>query len=478
MQNILFILLDQLRYDTLGFMNTFPVQTPNIDALARSGTVFDNAYCTNPVCVPARASIMTGRYSYDHGVYYNDQNWSDRLPTFADHLSKNGYYTTLVGKTHFFPPRKTAGFQKIVVQADYKAYLAKRGMTKKPGGGKTKDRDYLNRAYPIEPTTVSLQDYMPNYLTRRALHELELVSQRRECGEDGNEPFVMKLSYLKPHSPCDQPEPFFSMYQPEALPPPVRDEREIDHFNTHLRDYYQIWSQLDESRALKHRAQYFGSVSLVDMLIGEVIQKLKDLNLFDNTLIILTADHGDMLCDHYFQQKGLFFEPSVKVPLIFSGPGIPTGKRIAENVSHIDLLPTMLDYCDLYMPRLRDPKGRLIYADQEETESISLLPYFNTSEPVAPERIIVAENAMRGQRIMLKQGDLKINYYVNPGAAPEVECYDLRENPEEMNFRCRPVTVADLSEPLQTTLNQVLEKSQRHAERYYYFQDKIRPVFT
>ncbi len=478
MTNILFILLDQLRHDAPGFMGRFPVQTPNIDALARSGTVFDNAYCTNPVCVPSRASIMTGTYSFDHGVYYNDQNWPAALPTYPGALASNGYYTAMIGKSHFFPPRRAAGFQKIVVEEDYRAYLKARGYEKKPGGGKTKDRDYVNRAYPTEPTNIPLEHYMPVYLARKAVHELDLIASRRECDAEGNEPFLMKLSFLQPHSPCNQPEPYFSRVKPSDLPPPVRSEREIGAFNTHLRDHYAIWRQLDEDRALRHRAQYFGSVNLVDEMIGRVLQKLRDLGLYDNTLIVLTSDHGDMLCDHFMQQKGLFFEPSVRVPLLFSGPGIPAGRRVRENVSHVDLLPTLLEYCELAMPRLRDPSGNLIYADQEESDGMSLLPYFRSTEPVAPERIILSENAMRGQRIMLKKGDRKITYYVNPGGADEVECYDLQRNPDEMNFLCEPCTVDGLAPDLRAALSRVLEKSRRHAGRFYHFQNKVRPLFT
>lgn len=478
MRNILFILLDQLRWDTLGFVGKFPVKTPNIDRLAERGTVFNNAYCTNPVCVPARASLMTGAYSYDHGVYYNDQNWPDAMPTFADKLSQNGYYSTLVGKTHFFPPKKAAGFHKIYVEEDYKAHLVKIGMPKKKGGGKTKDRDYLNRAYPIEPTRVPIEHYMPNVLTQRAVRELDLISQRRDCTADGNEPFLMKLSFLKPHSPCDQPEPYFSMYKPEDLPPPVKSEAEIANFPAQVLDAYNIWKQLDPERAIKHRAQYFGSVTLVDELIGQAIQKLEDMGVYDNTLIVLTSDHGDMLCDHHMQQKGYFFEPSVKVPMIFSGPGVPEGKVVEENVSHIDLFPTLLDYCGLAMPRRRDPWGRLIYADQEESDAMSLMPYFEGDGPVNPDRIVVAENAMRGQRLMLKKGSVKVNYYVNQDAEDEIQRFDLTEDPDELHHELGSFSVDDLEPDMRAALDMVLKKSARHAGRYYYFQDKVRPLFT
>lgn len=479
MKNILFLMMDQCRFDAFGFMGKFPVETPHIDSLARSGTVFDNAYCANPLCVPSRASIMTGLYSYDHGIYYNDQNWSDSLPTYAGELGANGYYTAMLGEGDFRPPRKTGGYQKAILSGDYSAYIKALGYGRKPLQGKVSEKDYLNRAYPNEPTNIPLEHYSSVFWADRAEHELDLIAQRRECGPGGFEPFLLKLSFPKPHSPCDQPEPYFSKVKAEDMPPPVRSEREIPLFGKHLRKEYETWRQLDNERALKHRAQYFGSLHLVDEMIGRVLQKLRDLGLYENTLIVLTGDHGDMLCDHYLQQKGIFFEPAVRVPMIFSGPGIPAGRRVRENVSTIDLRPTLLDYCGLYMPRRRDPSGRLIYTDQEESDGISLIPYFSeTQEAVAPERIIVAENAVCGQKIMLKQGDCKVNYYVNKDGPDEIECYDLHKNPDEMNYLCDPCTVDSLAPEMRAALERVLEKSRRHAHRFYYFQNKVRPLFT
>lgn len=479
MRNILFIMCDQLRFDALGFMGKFPVQTPNIDRLAEKGTVFNNAYCSNPVCVPARASIMTGVNSYDHGVYYNEQNWPERLDTFAGNLADNAYYTTLVGKTHFLPPKKAAGFQKIFVEEDYKAFLEKKGLGKKPARNqKPKDVAGLNRAYPVEPTYLPDEYYMPNFLTDKALHELDLISQRRECDEDGNEPFLMKLSYLKPHSPCDPPEPYFSMYAPEDMPAPVKNEKEIQNFPRQVKDSYDIWTKLDEERALKHRAQYFGCVSLLDEQVGRVLQKLEDMGIYDNTLIVLTSDHGDMLCDHHLQQKGYFFEPSVRVPLIFSGPGVPEGKVVNENVSHIDIFPTLMEYCGLAMPKRRDKWGRLIYPDVSESDAMSLMPYFQGDEPVNPDRIVVSENAMHGQRIMLKKHDTKINYYVNDDMEDEIECFDLKNDPDECNHELGSFSVDDMELDMKQMLDDVLRKSAPHGARYYYFQGKIRPVFT
>jgi len=473
-------MLDQLRFDALGHLKTFPVKTPNIDALAASGTSFDNAYCSNPVCVPARASIMTGVNSYEHGVYYNDQSWPENMETFADKLAKNCYYTTLIGKTHFFPKNRSAGFQKAVLPESHAYYLEKRGLGKKPKRteASVSNLDSLNLAYPIEPTNVPLEHYRPIYYTDKAIKELELIAQGRECHDEGDEPFLMKLSYLLPHTPCNPPEPYFSMYGKDDIPAPNATKNELEHFSTQMKKFHAIWDQMDEERLLKNRAQYFGCVTLIDDMIGRVIQKLKDLNIYDNTLIILTSDHGDHLCDHHLQQKGSFYECSAKIPLIFSGPGIPKGKVVHENVSHIDLFPTIMEYCQLSMPKLRDPSGKFIYPDTYESDNMSLMPYFSSDEPVNPERIIISENAMQGQRFMLKKGDVKINCYINKDGKNEFDYYNVKDDPNEQNNMGKSFSVDDLEPDMKEQYEKILEQTKKLESGHYYFQNKVRPMFT
>ena len=479
MNNILYIMMDQLRFDALGYKGKFPVKTPNIDALAASGTSFDNAYCSNPVCVPARASLMTGVNSYEHGIYYNDQNWPELMPTYAEKLAANCYYTTLIGKTHFHPRRKSAGFQKMVLPEDYSYYQKKRGMEKKKNPNRTvSGLNDLNNAYPIEPTDTPFEHYRPVYYTDRALHELDLIAQRRECHDEGNEPFLMQLSYSLPHTPCNPPEPYFSMYGKDDIPAPNATEEEIDDFSIQMKQFHAIWDQMDKERLLKNRAQYFGCVSLIDEMIGRVIQKLKDLNIYDNTLIILTSDHGDHLCDHHLQQKAFFYECSAKVPFIFSGPGIPQGKTVNENVSHIDLYPTILEYCQLSMPKRRDSEGNLIYVDTYETDNMSLIPYFTSDEPVNPDRIIISENAIHGQRFMLKKGDVKINCYINKDADNEFDYYNIKDDPDEQNNMGKSFSVNDLEPDMKEQYDRVLQETKKLESGHYFFQKKIRPMFT
>ncbi|MHC4871788.1 MAG: sulfatase family protein [Planctomycetota bacterium] len=482
MNNILFIMADQLRADAFGFVGEFPVKTPNIDELAKRGTVFNNAYTPNPVCVPARASIMTGCYSYEHGSYYNDQPWPEDMKTWAEVLRDNCYYTTLIGKTHFHPRKRSAGFQKMFTPLEYKEYMQiKTGKVEKKRKAKISNADDLHRAFPQEPTDLPYDEYKPVVYGTKAVEELELISKRRECGPGQQEPFVMKLSFSQPHSPCNPPEPYFSMYR-DKIKEPNATEEELATFSKHNMKLYEIWNQLDKDKLLRARDQYFSSVTVVDEVIGRVIQKLKDMGIYDNTLIILTTDHGEHILDHHMEQKGTFFECSARVPLIFSGPGIPHGKVINENVSLIDIYPTILDYCSLYLTRWRDPVGKLIYeyAGQKETDCMSLMPYFASEddEPVNPDRIIIAEQAMQGQRFMLKKGNIKINYYLNKDGENEFDYFDLAEDPLEQNNKGKDFKIEDLEPDMKKAFDKVIKESGKYNDGYYYFQDKIRPMYT
>jgi arylsulfatase len=479
MNNILFIMADQLRADALGFMKKLPVKTPNIDKLAERGTVFTNAYCTNPVCVPSRASLMTGVYSYDHGVYYNDQPWPDEMKTLPGQLSDNCYATVHVGKKHIWPERKAIGFDKLVLDSNETPFRRRYWKEKKQKAAPSwHTLDQLEPSFPLKPEDKPLAETTPVTRTDQALHELDLLTQRRECTAEGNEPFFLKLSYSKPHGPCHPPEPYFSMYDPNDFPPPVATEEELARFPAQLRTWYDIWNQLDDERKLKHRAQYYGCVTLVDDQIGRVIQKLEELGLYDNTLIVLTSDHGDAMCDHHLQQKAFFYDCMAKVPFIFSGPGIPEGHTVDENVSHIDLFPTLMDYCALDMPRRRSADGKLIYADAEERDAVSLIPYFCGEEEVQPDRIVISENAMFGQRFMLKKGAIKVNVYVNADGTMEFDYYDLNADPNELDNKGPDFTMDDFEPDMRAECERVLARMAEHADGHFYFQGKVRPMFT
>ncbi|MHC4873059.1 MAG: sulfatase family protein [Planctomycetota bacterium] len=469
MRNILLITADQLRYDCLGYRGVFPVKTPNLDKLAADGTIFENTYCSNPLCVPARASIMNGKNCYDHGVYYNDQGWSDELDTIPGVLSKNGYHTVSVGKMHFMPARKHYGFDKRIADnsTDHKNYLERKGLSENKPPIKSK-QDAYDWTFRDVPTDLPDEDYLPFYVTESAVNELDLINHRRNCHPGGNEPFFMWLSYLLPHVPCTPPEPYFSMYKPEDMPPLIKSEEELNTFSRQVTGWKDEWSFITDEHAQKLRAQYLGCITLVDDMIGKVIDKLKELGLYDNTLIVFTSDHGDYMGDHYMQQKAFFHDCSSRIPFFFTGPDVGKGKVVHELVSQIDLLPTILDYCGLIL----EQKG--IEVDITTSDAISIKGALEGGE-LSKDRTMISESGILGYSVMMRQGTTKINFYEDTG---EVDIFDLENDPHELNNLGKDKTVNDIPGHFQKVLKDILRKIDKHRDMTYYHNGKRREMFS
>ena len=298
---------------------------------------------------------------------------------------------------------------------------------------------------------------------------MDLIADRRECRPGGNEPFFMWYSFLLPHSPCHPPEPYFSMYSPDDMPAPVRDERETSTFAPPVQRWYEGWQFMDDAWTAKMRAQYMGCVTLIDEQIGRVIDHLKQLGLYDNTLIVFTSDHGDYLGDHFMHQKGFFHDCSAKVPFMMAGPDIPAGQCVTENTSLIDLMPTLLDYCGLTPRRMDDVSKTSVALDTESSDAVNLLGALD------PERVIVSESGIHGLSIMLRHHDTKIVYY---DPTQQFDRFDLAKDPNELHNTGSGLTLETLPEPFAATLQGVLDRLTPHRDKTYFFKGKIRLMFT
>jgi arylsulfatase len=482
MRNILFITADQLRYDALGHVGAFPVRTPVIDRLAARGTRFENAYCSNPLCVPARASIMTGKYCCDTGVYYNDQGWSETLDTIPGALGRNGYYTVACGKRHFRPAGACRGFDKRMADnsMDYPRYLATKGLSPFPGERPARDGTPHTPALTQfemrrDTATVPLEDYVTVYTSNQAIQELRRIRQRRDCTPLGNEPFFMWLSYIKPHSPCDPPPPYNTLYKPEDLPPPVKSEEELAGYCREKAWYKSHWDCLSEEDIARFRARYLGNVTLLDEQIGRVMDELDALGIADNTLIVFSSDHGEHMGDHHFMQKSFFYDCSAKVPLIAAGPGVAEGKTVTQSVSQIDLLPTFLEYCDLTMPLIRDAAGLPISEESDFGDALSLVPALTEGGMLPDDRIILCESGVHGLHVMARRGNQKYNYYYD---SRRVEWFDLDEDPDELHDKGQTLSFDDIPDDFRAALQDLLNRAGRYHGKFYKFQHNVWRMFS
>ena len=311
-----------MRWDAMSCARHPVVSTPNLDKLASQGTRFANAYTVAPVCSPARATAFTGRYADVHGVTSNGTPANKGeifLPSMMKHY---GYHTAICGKLHYTPHQLGYGFDQFwsfsaegpTPEIGYTAYLQKKhGSANKwpkvdgtcPWPDDDLGRDVGVFKYPEE-------DFETNWLTSRSIDYL-----RARAKED--KPWFLFTSYLKPHSPSVEPQRWFSKYDPNKIPvPPLPpNAKEIRaKFQGQSRRHY-----LDDEKMLRAiSAVYYGAVAHVDEQVGRLLGELERLGMADNTLVLFTADHGNMLGDRGRMFKGIMYEGSTHVPLIWRGP--------------------------------------------------------------------------------------------------------------------------------------------------------------
>lgn len=353
--NILFIMVDEMRWDAMGCEKHPVVATPNLDRLARSGVRFANSYTVSPVCSPARACVFTGRYAHVNGVTINGvpaNNGEIFLPTILKH---HGYHTAIAGKLHYTPHRFDYGFDQFWT-------FGTEGPTPEIGYVEYLRRTHGSPAkWPIVPGTcpwpedplgrdVGLfkykrEDFETEWITDRSIDYLRGRNKQAQ-------PWFLFTSYLKPHSPSVEPEPYFSKYDPAGMPipklPPNAREIRAAQAGRGKRAFVD-----DEKMMRVMSALYYGAIAHIDDQIGRIFRELDTLGMAENTLVLFTADHGNMLGDHGRWFKGVQYEGSAHVPLLWKGPkGAPeNGGRVVDKVvENTDLLPSILEAVQVPVP--------------------------------------------------------------------------------------------------------------------------------
>ena len=381
-KNVLFIMCDQLRWDYLSCAGHPNIQTPNIDALAQRGVRFTNTYCQSPVCGPSRMSFYTGRYVSSHGSNANFSPLRIGERNIGDHLKPLGVKSVLVGKTHMFadtdgmerlgidPESKIgvhhaeAGFEVferddgvhpdalVKPNVAYNNYLKAKGHNDHPNpwhwaansvDGSDGVRSGFFNDVAGKPARVAEEDSETPYMTRRAMEFLEQ--------DDGKTPWLLHLSYIKPHWPYIAPAPYNDMYQKDDVIPAVRAEEELNDPNPlykHFMDRVSGKTFSDNNARDTVIPTYMGLIKQIDDQLGELFSFMEQRNLLDETMIVFTADHGDYLGDHWVGDKDFFHDPAVKIPLIIANPDqscdSTRGTEQDALVEAIDLLPTFIEY--------------------------------------------------------------------------------------------------------------------------------------
>ena len=357
--NILLITTDQQRYDTLGVHGADWMKTPNLDALAKRGALFTHAYTQNPVCIPSRACLQTGRYTHQHGVEYMEAVIDDTPGlraweiTMMERLQCAGYRTGAFGKIHMMPEKgfhemqvcggkggrwlKSAGLKigLAPLGRDYAAWLEERH----PGGyeaiyeqRRQLDPEVYKAGY---AHVLPLEEYVDCWT---AENTLDFVTR------DHGRPFFAWCGFCGPHGPNDPPKPYDSVYPIDDAPLPPNYGVDMDGSPR------ETTPEMDQI-ARMYCAFYRGEVTLIDDMVGRIVATLEEKGIMDNTLIMFTSDHGDMNFERGRRGKGNFLEPVTRMPLIVVPPsGIEGGREIDGLVETYDVAPTALDYANAEIP--------------------------------------------------------------------------------------------------------------------------------
>lgn len=379
--NVLIIQTDQQSTWTLSCYGGTEISTPHIDSIANTGSRFDNFYTVSAVCTPSRGCFMSGQYPHTHGAYRNDVPIRPCVKTFAQIMKENGYRTSYVGKWHLAGAEKpfwlsreqSMGFDdcscmfncshsKKITDADcesaHNAFAEKDGSR---AGDKECGSDGKRPRIEENDTVVgSGAQYTTDFLTDKAIEKI--CAYVKKSGETQTEPFLLMLSIPDPHQPYTVRAPYDTLFAPENVKVPVSfyermlpDWAENDEWGRHR--YFPIDMSDREKKFRKIKAQYCGEVACVDDNVGRIIRCLKDCNIYDNTVIVFTSDHGDYMGEHGLLEKNNLYESVYRIPLIISFPGkIGAGSVINTYVSIVDFQPTLLNLLDL--PLSAQEQGR------------------------------------------------------------------------------------------------------------------------
>ncbi len=482
-KNVLLICVDEMRADHLACMGNPLVKTPNLDRLAAMGTLFRRGYCNNPICMPARASMFTGLLPRDHGLRVNGQTAHPGLPWLAQIMAEAGYRTHAAGKLHLTPwvgkssreeaekfpedmdfwrdgthttfPAPYFGFQSVdfvgghssYIYGDYLEWLKERG-------GHREDLQPAKER--ISPGGQSYRMALPEELHYNRFIADSAIGVIEESASPDAPPFLVWCSFPDPHAPVAAPNPYYDLYPPEDMPLPARREGEVD-------DLPQVYRQvlagdlrpngcnsagITDAQWQEILAGTYAMVTHLDNEVGRLLDCLERTGQLDDTLVVFLSDHGDMMGDHGLLWKAFYtFRGCIQIPYIVALPGGAAGAANDALVCQLDLLPSVLDWCQLPLPGA-DWTERETPFSRGEVQPLQLYPG-RSWLPVARGQkdgirdCVVVENddPTMGFRVRCLVTD-HYRLTVYPGM-DEGELFDLRNDPNELrNLWSQPASQA------------------------------------
>lgn len=428
--NFLFIQTDQMTAFALSHYGNPVVKTPNIDKLARNGVVFENAYCNNPICASSRFSMMSGQLSSRVGAYDNAAEFPAQVPTFAHYLVDQGYHTCLSGKMHFVGPDQLHGFQERVTTDIYPSDF---GWTP----------DWLAEGHQLPPSGMSMRSVVEAGISERSLQidydeeachqaEVKLWEYARAAEQ---KPFFLAVSFTHPHNPFTTQSKYWDLYKHEDINMPIVPGKPVEDRDPWSQRYYYLIRNdehdVSEEDIRNARHAYYGMVTYMDNMVGRLAKVLEESGLEENTVVIFTADHGDMLGERGMWYKFNPFEWSVRIPMVISAPGGLKGKKEKRLVSLVDMLPTFVD--------LSSGNDKINPVDKIDGKSLAPMLY---GEKISDPDEVMIEFTAEGTfapALILRSGAYKYIYCeTDPGMM-----FDLEKDPNELENLCENPSYAE-----------------------------------
>lgn len=431
--NILFIQVDQLTASSLRAYGDAICVSPTLDRLAADGIVFENAYCNFPLCAPSRFSMATGQLCSKVGAYDNAAEFSAEIPTYAHYLRRLGYQTSLSGKMHFIGPDQFHGFEKRLT-----ADLYPTDFSWVPNWGDEGARD-TNDQRAILVSGVCERSVQIDYDEEVTFRAIQHIFDLARSGD--NRPFFMQVSYTHPHEPYLCQKEFWDLYEGAEIPLPqvgaLPEQAHDPHSVRLLKDFGMLGTRFSDEEVLRARRSYYGSISYVDSLIARLLEALSATGAEQNTVLVFTSDHGEMLGERGMWFKKHFFEKALRIPLFIHAPWIEA-RRVKELVSLVDILPTFNGLAT----------GRLWSADTEPLDGVDLMGLVDLEDP-EPKRTIYAEYLAEATPVpifMVRRGRYK---FISSSHDGEM-LFDLDSDPNELNNLARDGNHAALMESLRS----------------------------
>lgn len=432
-RNLLFIICDQLRADFLGCYGADFVRTPHLDALRADGACFDRAVSPSPLCVPARASLLTGRNAVANGVLDN-VHWlrPDRracgVDTWPETLGAAGYRTAAIGKMHFYPWDIHEGFhdrvvaedkRHLTVRDDYHTYLAARGAAKRHPSELPGYQEHRGAVVNPLPGDQQVDQWVAD-------HTCDYLA-----AYDHDQPFALMASFPGPHCPYDPAQEDLDQVDADAMPEPIPATEESRRFRDFfVRNNKAPWNGVDYTdftaeHKRKLRQHYGALIQRIDRGVGQILDQLKARGLYETTTVVFTSDHGEMMGDMDLMAKHFFFETSVRVPLLIKDPAWAPGSQVDKTVSLTDLHATILDHAGVDPPA--DPRDSLSLLRPESVDRRA--PVFGATDlgfMITDDTWKLCRHANGAQMLYHRQDDPReqTNRFDDPACAAERDRLD------------------------------------------------------